>query len=657
MSYIPPIIEVYQEFKAAGAVASDPNLTAVVVGPCYHILSYANNKSLIALADNYTGASLENKAIPAAKAGMKILKDSDVKIYMDDAVVEVVAQVSDGTFAPSSPLAANKINSASSNFLTSKVAVNDIVTISGGTAAGSAAPGAPSTPIDFVVTAVDSANTLALNKNLPYTGTTGVTAITVSVKRKVDDQLLASGASNYTVDKTAKTVSVLSSAVLSIDSLDRDVKSAKVYVEYKALDVTYANEPADIGSTDDVTNKLGLISNDDNPLAMGAFVTFSNAQTKIYALALDNFDPDDLDSSTNLTAWGNAVSEIKKRDLYAKAILSQEAGVISLFKVLEEANQDPKIAKYGISFGTHKVEDLAVLAVASGTTGVSLSDGSNIVLFKDMAEGVDFLAAGVAAGDSLKIGANIHIVDSVSSANQLTVTVATKFASADTGQTYAITRNLTNEALATRIANVSKSFAHKRVVMSFPDYCQISGTKVPGYYCACVAAGMVAGLPSNAGLTYKGAAVVEKVFNSNFKFDYEQLNTIAGGGTMIFMQDDPASLPYIRHQLTTDLTTTKTSEISVIKNNDYVSFKFKATMKKFLGIYNVQEGLFMMLTSALTGDIEDMSRKVSVELGPILISASITELKQSETNSDQVEAVIDTVQPAPFNRGILKIIA
>ena len=88
-----------------------------------------------------------------------------------------------------------------------------------------------------------------------------------------------------------------------------------------------------------------------------------------------------------------------------------------------------------------------------------------------------------------------------------------------------------------------------------------------------------------------------------------------------------------------------------------MSFKFKATMKKFLGIYNVQEGLFMMLTSALTGDIEDMSRKVSVELGPILISASITELKQSETNSDQVEAVIDTVQPAPFNRGILKIIA
>ena len=651
-TYIPPIIEVYQEFKAAGAVASDPNLSAVVVGPCYHILTYASNKSLVDTTVTYSNADTSLIPLPSAKAGMKLLKDSDAKVYLDDAVVEIVASRSNGVFDIDAKSNANQIVSAAvagKDFVTEKVAVGDTVDVS-------AITGTPAYPAaSYIVTAVESATSIRLNKNLPYAE--DQTSVSFTITRKLDDQLLPSGASNYTVDTTAKTVKVLGTATLEVDTLSRDIKSAKVYIEYKSLDVTYANEPADIGSTDDITNKLGLISNDDNPLAMGAFVTFSNAQTKIYALALNNFDPDDLDSSANLAAWGSAVSEIKKRDLYAKAILSQEPGIISLFKVLEEANQAPKVAKYGISFGTHKVDDLAVLAVANGSAGESLSDGTNNVIFKDMTAGVDFLAAGVAAGDSLKIGSDIHIVDAIASANQLTVTVATKFGTPSTGLTYAITRNLTNEALATRISNVSKGYAHKRVVMAFPDYCQISGTKVPGYYCACVAAGMVAGLPSNAGLTYKGAAVVEKVFNSNYKFDYDQLNIIAGGGTLIFMQDDPTSLPYIRHQLTTDLTSMKSSEVSVIKNNDYVSFKFKDTMKKFLGIYNVQEGLFLALSSAIEGDIEAMKRSISVELGPILIDASITSLKQSATNADQVEAVIDTTQPAPFNRGILRIIA
>ena len=631
-SYVPPIIEVYQEFKAAGAVASDPNLSAVVVGPCYHILTYANNKSLIKASADYANTELV-VPLPSAKAGMKILNDSDVKVYLDEAVVEVVAQINDAAFTAAVDTA-NVVVSTGAAFVTKKVAVGDDVVFDGSS---------------YKVLEVVSNTTLKLNKNIP--GAT-VTGKSIKVTRVLSNVLLPAGSSNYAVDQTNKTVTIKETSALIFGGFAtaRDLISAQVYVEYKALDVTYVNEPADISGTDDITTKLGIISGDDNPLAMGANVLHSNAQVKVYALAIESDD---------LTGWGKAVSAIKKRDLYAKALLTQNTSYISLFKVLEVANEAVKVAKYGITFGNHKVEDLAVLnVVASSATGEKKATGggtSTNTIFTDA--NATFLTSGVAAGDLLKIGTDVHIVDTISSENQLSITTTTAFTAIGTGVTYTIDRNLTDEALATRVANVSKSFSHKRVVMTFPDYCQVDGKKVPGYYCTCVAAGMVAGLPANAGLTYKGAAVVEKVFNSNFKFDYDQLNIIAGGGTMIFMQDDPASLPYIRHQLTTDLTTTKTSEVSVIKNNDYVSFKFKATMKKFLGIYNVQEGLFTMLTAAFTGDIESMSRSISVELGPILISASIVELKQSETNADQVEAVIDTVQPAPFNRGILKIIA
>ena len=55
--------------------------------------------------------------------------------------------------------------------------------------------------------------------------------------------------------------------------------------------------------------------------------------------------------------------------------------------------------------------------------------------------------------------------------------------------------------------------------------------------------------------------------------------------------------------------------------------------------------------------IASLEKKISIELGPILISGEVIELKQSEFSKDQVEAVIETVQPAPFNKGILRILA
>ena len=386
---------------------------------------------------------------------------------------------------------------------------------------------------------------------------------------------------------------------------------------------------------------------------MGAFVTFSNAQKKIFALALESDD---------LVGWGKAVDEVKRRGYYAKAILSQDLAVISLFKVLEVANQNPLKANYGISVGTHKVEELEELEVSVGTTAGSLNDvGTGLdIIFQD--NSADFATDGVFPGDLINMvgtlaAGNPYIVDTVINANKLKVLTTNPFASIEVGQSYTIDRILDEQQIAERVAAVSASLKFKRVVMAFPDYCQVAGEKLPGYYAACVTVGMIVGLPPNAGITNKGAAVVEKVFNSNFRFDEDQLNIIAGGGSLVFVQDDEASLPYIRHQLTTDRTTLETSEVSMIKNNDYISFVFKSTMKKFLGIYNVQEGLFVTLGPALDADIASLKRVISTELGPIMITGSILELKQSETNKDQIEVVIDTVQPAPFNRGILRILA
>lgn len=638
-SYVPPIIEVYQEFKAAGALVESPLLQGVVIGPNYHIQTYEANKDSIYTAD-YDSVSGNTFFAPAPKPGMKLKDDAFLILTVDDASVEMDTQT-DGAFTFGSEPVSDIITSANADWVTAGIKVGDDVKLESAT----------NVIYNYKVLEVVNANTLRVNKNIEYVA--NETGISIDISRFVNDKVIAD--THYAVDISLNQLTLNIGVTITEDGGLKPLLSGKLYMSYRALDVTHANLAADINETDDITDKLGIISGDDNPLAMGAFVTFNNAQKKIFALALESDD---------LTGWGKAVDEVKRRGYYAKAILSQDPAIISLFKVLEEANQDPKKAAYGISVGTHKVEELETLVVSSGSsTGSTLNDvGTGLkIVFQD--NNADFNADDVAPGDEINFTAaplnagNPWIIDSIVNANKLKILTSTEFSSLENAQGYTIDRILDEQQLAERVAAVSESFGHKRVVMAFPDYCQISGDKLPGYYCACVAVGMIAGLPPNAGLTFKGAAVVEKVFNSNFRFDEDQLNIIAGGGTMIFMQDDEASLPYIRHQLTTDRTTLETSEISSVKNNDYVSFVFKATMKKFLGIYNVQEGLFLALRPALQGNIDTLEESISNELGPILISGEIIELKQSESFKDQVEAVIDTVQPAPFNRGILRILA
>jgi len=637
-TYVPPIIEVYQEYRAPGAIVERPLLSGVVLGPCFHIMTYAVNKDLI-YAGEYDKTNGNSFAAPNPLAGMSLLA-TNLKIHIDDVEIEIENQA-DGAFDSTDPNLSETITSVLADFVTEGVIKGDTCYVQEG-----------ANPIqEFKVLEVVDATTLRLNKNLGFIA--DKTALKVQVTRFVDDREISSG--DYSVDLGSTIVDVDPGVQILEGIVLRDVLGGKMYMAYEALNTLNSDVPVEISSTDDIEEHLGVINGDTNPLAMGAHVMYGNAQRTIYALSLQSNDS---------VGWAKARDILKKRGIYAKALLSDETGIISLFKVLEEANQDPQVSKYGISIGTHKVEELETLEVSEGTTGESLPDpaaADKVIIFQD--NNADFEDDGVVPSDTLVIAsgplaaASPYIIDEVVNANKLKVLVADEFVSEETGVEYTIERDLEENELAERIKAVSESFGHKRVVMTFPDECQIDGERLPAYYGTAIVAGMIVGLPPHAGLTNKGVAIVERVFNSNFKFEDEHLNTIAAGGTLIFMQDDEASLPYIRHQLTTDRTSLETAEISAIKNNDYVSFLFKGTMQKFLGKYNVQEGLFTVLRPALEADIQSLKVVTSVELGAILIDGEILELKESDVSADQIEAVIDTIQPKPFNKGILRIIA
>ena len=282
----------------------------------------------------------------------------------------------------------------------------------------------------------------------------------------------------------------------------------------------------------------------------------------------------------------------------------------------------------------------------------SLNDpGSGLdILFEDASADFDNTSDPVLPGDSLTIGGDTFIVDTIVNGNRLKIVAGVPFSGVASGVTYTITRSLTKDQQASGVAAVSNAFGSKRVVMSYPDKCQIAGVVEPGIYLSAVVAGMIIGLPSQAGITNKGASVIEKVFNTGWDyFKTSQVDVIAGGGTLIFDQEDPNGLPFVRHQLTTDINILETAEISVVKNNDFLSLFFKGIVKGFLGEWNVTEELLDALTIAVDQGISFQKKNKVAKIGAPLIEGTLQSLEASDISPDRVEIYIDTVQPKPLN--------
>lgn len=218
---------------------------------------------------------------------------------------------------------------------------------------------------------------------------------------------------------------------------------------------------------------------------------------------------------------------------------------------------------------------------------------------------------------------------------------------------YRITRDLSLNEQAEFLAGYATSFATRRLVSMWPDVLAVSvngvATKVPGYFAGGPLAGMTAGLPSQAGFTNLTLVGFVGRENSDDRFSDTQLDTIAGGGNMIFVQPVPDTALAIRHQLTTDLSTIFFQEFSVTKNVDLIARFFRGLYKPFIGIYNITDGLLDLLKTRGDGGISFLLAQRAPRVGAPLRSGQLTRIEESDTQPDTVEIDIDISVPLPLN--------
>lgn len=458
-------------------------------------------------------------------------------------------------------------------------------------------------------------------------------------------------------------------------------------------------------SVTDVESSIGPID-PENPLAFAMYVAFLHSvNVTINGLGVGATSADSPEGT--VLAYKEALDFLTLKEVYALAPLTQDPGVHDLFALHCSVMSEPegrkeRIALVNRALPTEKVPTL----VASGTATIGAGYGPTNDLFdltftdpslnlltalngKVTANGsvIDLSASGGALtptdgvfldreGDPYS-----YLIVNVPNASVLTIQVANVYGpgygpgTGGNGDAYfrtaapadfevdgefcavyvrqaALSLNTTAgklgvcETLA-EIAGGATGYQNRRLFIEMPEKVGLpfNGTEllVPGYYLCVADIARIAQLsPSQpfTNLPYNGFT---RVVGSSDKFSENQMATAAAGGIWWVIQDTPGGALACRHQLSTDVSTLKTRELSITKSVDYLAKLIREQVKRYIGRNNITPQLLELLSLTLTSALQSA-------VGSVVQEASLDKVEQDATNPDTVTVEISVIPFYPCNR-------
>lgn len=231
---------------------------------------------------------------------------------------------------------------------------------------------------------------------------------------------------------------------------------------------------------------------------------------------------------------------------------------------------------------------------------------------------------------------------------------------------YRIRRALSLDEQVFALVETAQSVRSKRLTMVWPDLVEVSDLRdgslprgipatrtlaglQPSTYLACAVAGVVAGVPPQAGLTNGSFIGFSRLVHAQGYFSETQLSRISDGGHFVCIQRTPGALPECIHQLTTNPTAIETGELSVVKNVDFLSKFFQDLLESFIGQYNVLPETLNEIYRAVSDGAQNLQSRRIARFGAPLISGTITSLAVSEFSADRIELFFRGTVARPLN--------
>jgi len=453
------------------------------------------------------------------------------------------------------------------------------------------------------------------------------------------------------------------SLVIAYDALRLDVSPAATTPGLLNLD-----------DTDDLEDALSPI-NADNPLALMLYFMLINAPgVTVTGIGLDETSTANPDGTP--AAYTKALSFLESEEVYALAPASQDPVVHQLFMTHVDAQSDPDAKGERIVFINPEMpgEGLPELAL-SGTDGDSTAV-TNEFDTKIASIAADVLAAGVDPVGTIPVTEGLYLDISsdskkynISAISGTKVTIRVSFAPGENDDSFYSTSNLSSSLISETFSinvrgsdlvtsdgdpdysSISEAYQglgavydNRRVIMVAPEL--VGATidsveqQIPGYYLCAAIAGMVGQQPPQQGFTNFPISGFTRPFGSNDVFTQSQMNVGAAGGTYWVIQEVAGGPLTCRHQLTTDLTSIESRELSITKVVDFAAKFMRAGLRNFIGKFNITQPFLDTLSTVVQGQLLFLT-----ESG-VLVGGDLNNIIQDSTAPDTV--LIDVTLDVPY---------
>jgi hypothetical protein len=402
-----------------------------------------------------------------------------------------------------------------------------------------------------------------------------------------------------------------------------------------------------LGVNEDLTNKYYTISNTSdiqtlitgplggaswfNPLAYGAEIAVTNSGSSVNVIGVT--------PAAGAEDVSNAVTILEnKPNVYAIAGLTQSAAELAKLASHATFMSAPDNKGERIVFGSKD---------SSGEyTGTDFPSSADKLL---SAEAISDYADAINNKRYFAIHPDVVYVRESTHVNSL----STDFIQAVFGSSFTYLPKLANP-ISFQDGNVTKTYprgteVNATVLAKLITIAESNSTSnfdvlvpVPGYYLAAGIAGQIAVKEPQQPLTNTAVAgpFVETKYSNDY-FSQSQLDVIASGGTWVI--EDKGGAMVTRHQLSTDVSSIQTRELSVTTQVDFAAKFLRQLVEPTIGVNVISDAFLAQLRTAFNAASTEL-----VEIGA-LRELNIINVYQDEANPDTVKADFELLPLYPVN--------
>lgn len=430
----------------------------------------------------------------------------------------------------------------------------------------------------------------------------------------------------------------------------------KAYMEYREW---VSDAVGEIRYADNMTDITELISGQLDPantLKYGVFkaLSSSNGISVAYTAVKDPTDKDD---------WADALALVTgEEDIYTIVPLTQDISILKQAAAVIEAESGAeqcrwKAGAFSIPLETTKMivgqseyslsktsEDGNV--VTATFTDPNLSDAVSEYTLVTIASGnAPLIEYGVAAGDEVRVvtgqGEVAYKIDTVTTDTTLRLVSGPSAAITDAVK-IEIWRNLSKTAQAINFGERAASFGNRRIQVVAPDKVGENGVVLPSYFVAAEVAGLKSGVNANQGLTKTEITGFDDFSASKPYWTESQLNILASYGVCIIVEDANGTA-YIRHALTTDMSSVFTQEEAITRDYDYICKRIHSLLQEYIGRSSVTDKVIDQIYSGV------QTLLLSLVSSDYIRSYSDLTVQQHALLADRVEVNVTLAMPFPIN--------